>query len=108
MAGPTPSAPVAANPLAAIAAGPLGPWIALLAAPMLAAGYGADAAVVRAGATESQITQGIRVELAPLRVELDAARAERAQTADNVRELRADVRALIKLRSADIAAPADK
>lgn len=108
MADPQPAAHAAAGLLAS----PLGPWIAILAAPAIAAGWGADAAVERAGATRTQIEAVVQDQLKPMRAEQEAAAAdrrrnaqanedatkERRQIAETLAEIRGEVRALRDLR----------
>lgn len=106
MADPQPATQAAAGLLAS----PLGPWIAMLIAPAIAAGYGADQAVERVGATRTQIEAVVSEQVKPLKAEQEAAAAdrrrqaqaaedaakERRTIADAIAELRGELRALKK------------
>lgn len=108
MADPQPTTQAAAGLLAS----PFGPWIAMLIAPAFAAGYGADQAVERAGATRTQIEAVVSEQVRPLKAEQEAAAAdrrrwtqaaedaakERRKIADAIAELRGELRALDKPR----------
>lgn len=104
MADPQPTTQAAAGLLAS----PFGPWIAMLIAPAIGAGYGADQAVERAGATRTQIEAVVSEQIRPLKAEQEAAAAdrrrwaqsaedaakERRKIADAIAELRGELRAL--------------
>jgi len=86
--------PAQAGGVASMMQGPMGPWVAILLAPAIAAGWGADQAVERAGATRGAIEAAIAEQVRPIRAEQADASAERRRNARALAELRDDVRSI--------------
>jgi len=86
--------PAQASGVASMMQGPLGPWVAILLAPAIAAGWGADQAVERAGATRGAIEAAIAEQIRPVRAEQADAASERRRNARALAELREDVRSI--------------
>jgi hypothetical protein len=101
MADPTP----ATSGVAGLLAGPMGPWIAIALAPAVAAGWGADQAVERAGGGKAAIVETITEQIRPIRAEQEAGAAERKRHGEALEDLRRELRSLTRAIVARQVAP---
>lgn len=79
---------------------PLAPWIAVLAAPMLAAGYGADQAVTRTGMTPAAVAEIVEEKNKPIQADLEAAAHERKAQGRQLDKIEDELHALTRALAA--------